>query len=855
MSKEALARIKINNKLIESGWRFFATAEGNANISLELHTKIDNPTKEDLENIDENFKNKRDGFADYILKDEYGKPLVVLEAKKQKINPLSAKEQAREYAESLGARYVILSNGDLDYFWDLQNGDPDIITKYPTYESLKSLKQVNVDVDAIKNLNIDEYYIASSQEPSIVTNPLWKLEDKTQLFKYCMDNDIRVLRDYQLEAIERVRQEVIEGLERHLLVMATGTGKTLTSAGIIKMFIRSGLVHRVLFLVDRIELENQAEKNLTKYLRKDGIITKIYKEGKERDEWESADVVVSTVQSFTLNDKYKDIFNPADFDLVISDEAHRSLGNSSRAVFEYFVGYKLGLTATPKDLMRGVKYEETDSAELERRLYNDTYQIFGHKPGYPTYSFQLQDGIKKGILVGPTVVDARTEITTELLSENGLTIVAGEDDEVDVLVKSADGRNTQTFTEKGFEKEFFSEATNVALCQTFMQNALRDPITNEIGKTIIFCVNINHACKITQILNKMATQMFPGMYNSDFAMQITSDVHNAQQMTINFADNNLRGQTKWLEDYNSSKSRVAVTVGMMTTGYDCQDILNIGLFRPIFSATDFIQIKGRGTRTYTFKDISGEKIEKKTTFKLFDFFATCEYFEEKFNYDEKIKLPKLYKTSGEEPGGDDPIKKVIYNGADVLISLEQEEIPISKIDVELNKTFENKIEKDSKAQEYINNKDIEGFIWYLKNEVFEKPNEYFNVKKIEKSVGLDRKLTVREVAMKLMGLIDHYKNKSEMLETEFDNFKLINKEDCEKYAEQLSEIESVFQAYILNQNVRTAIDEKDFGSLMTTPLGQDIRNLINVTFKGRTIFEYIKDYVSESDLNCDSFKK
>jgi type I restriction enzyme R subunit len=852
---EALARIKINNKLIESGWRFFSDSKGPANISLELHMKIDNITAETLNNIDENYTNARNGFADYILKDEYGKPLVVLEAKRKKINPLSAKEQARDYAESLGARYVILSNGDLDYFWNLKNGDPEIITKYPTYESLKSLKQLNVDVDSIKNLDIDEYYVATSQDPSLVINPIWKLNDKEKLFNYCMENDIRVLRPYQLEAINRVRQEVVDGIDRHLLVMATGTGKTLTSAGIIKMFIRSGLVHRVLFLVDRIELENQAENNMTKYLRKDGIITKIYKEDKE--DWISADVVVSTVQSFTLNDKYKSIFTPTDFDLVISDEAHRSLGSSSRAVFEYFVGYKLGLTATPRDLMKGVIFEETDQAELERRIYNDTYKIFGHEPGNPTYSFQLKDGIEAGVLVGPTVVDARTEITTQLLSEKGLSIRAGEDDEMDVIVKNSDGRETQTFTEKGYEKEFFSEATNVALCQTFMQNALRDPITNEIGKSIIFCVNINHACKITQILNKMATQMFPKMYNSDFAMQITSDVHNAQQMTINFSDNNLRGQTKWLEDYNSSKSRVAVTVGMMTTGYDCQDILNIGLFRPIFSATDFIQIKGRGTRTYTFKDPEGEKKIKKTTFKLFDFFATCEYFEEKFNYDEKIKMPKHYKNINTDNNDDDDssIEKVIYRGEDVLIKLEQEDIPIGKIDILLNKEFESKIDNDKKAQEYIANKDVEGFIWYLKNEVFEKPNEFYNVKKIEKAVGLDRRLTVREVAMKLMGLIDHYKNKTEMLDDEFDNFKLINKDDCEKYAEQIGEIESVFQAYVLNQNVRNAIDNKEYGTLMTTPIGKDIRNLANVTFKGRTIFEYIKDYVSESDMNCESFKK
>ena len=853
MGKEALSRIKINNKLEKAGWRFFATKDGQANISLELHTRIEIHCKEDLDQIDEEYVNSRNGFADYILKDEYNRPLLVLEAKRSRINPLSAKEQARDYAESLGARYVILSNGELDYLWDLESGNPKIITEYPTYESLKSYISVTKDISSLDDLEIDEYYVATSQEPNLKSNPFWNLDDKTELNEYCHRKELRILRPYQLEAINSVREAIKDGKERFLLEMATGTGKTLTSAGIIKMFIRSGLVHRVLFLVDRIELENQAEFNFKRYLSKDGIKTAIYKE--ERDSWCSAQVVVSTVQSFTLNNKYRDIFTPTDFDLVISDEAHRSIGHSSRAVFEYFVGYKLGLTATPKNLLNGVKYEETDQGELERRMQEDTYKIFGCDSGVPTFRYQLEDGIRDKVLVGPTVVDARTEITTELLSDQGLSIVAGEDDEMDVIVKSEDGRNTQIFTEKTYEREFFSEATNIALCQTFMENALRDPITGEIGKTIVFCVNINHACKITQILNEMASQMFPGMYNSDFAMQITSDVHDAQQMTISFADNHLRGNTKWLEDYNSSKSRVAVTVGMMTTGYDCQDILNICLFRPIFSATDFIQIKGRGTRTYTFKDPDGETEVEKETFKLFDFFATCEFFENKFNYDEKIKLSNRTKyVPSEDSEEDNSIEKVINRGSDEIIKMEEQMIPISRVDRELNKKLEEKISKDLEAQELIDKKDIEGFIWYLKNKIFDKPSEFYNVKKIEKSLGLDRKLTVREVAMKLMGIIDKYKSKNEMLEDEFDNFKLINQEECLKYSEKIDDIESVFQAYILDPDVRSAIDNKEFASLMTSPIKNNIRNLANITFKGRTIFEYIKDYVAESDMSCEKFK-
>lgn len=137
-------------------------------------------------------------------------------------------------------------------------------------------------------------------------------------------------------------------------------------------------------------------------------------------------------------------------------------------------------------------------------------------------------------------------------------------------------------------------------CQTFLENALKDPISGEIGKSIIFCVSQKHASKITQMLNKMASQLWPEKYNSDFAVQITSNIADSQQFTINFANNNLSGHTRFLDSYKSSKTRICVTVGMMTTGYDCQDILNLALMRPVFSPTDFIQIKGRGNKKIYF---------------------------------------------------------------------------------------------------------------------------------------------------------------------------------------------------------------------------------------------------------------
>lgn len=280
--------------------------------------------------------------------------------------------------------------------------------------------------------------------------------------------------------------------------------------------------------------------------------------------------------------------------MVISDEAHRSIGGNSRAVFEYFIGYKLGLTATPKDYLKNLdpnKVSAKDPRAWERRQLLDTYVTFGCASGEPTFRYSLLDGVRDGCLINPIVADARTEITTELLSEKGYSLMVENEEGIE---------EEQTFFHRDFEKKFFSEKTNQIFCKTFLENAMKDEISGETGKSIVFCVSQKHASKITQVLNQFADKLWPGKYNSDFAVQVTSSISDAQQMTINFSNNNLNGHTKFLNGYKSSKTRVCVTVGMMTTGYDCQDILNLCLMRPIFSPTDFIQIKGRGTRKFVF---------------------------------------------------------------------------------------------------------------------------------------------------------------------------------------------------------------------------------------------------------------
>mgnify|MGYP001475898098 FL=1 len=647
--KEATARIKINKLLEAGGWRFFPDGDAPANIRLEPSVKIKST---DLDALGANFEKSTKGFVDFLLLDAKDFPLLVLEAKAEDKNPLVGKEQARKYAKSQNCRFVMLSNGNLHYFWDLERGSPYVITSFPTPDSVTGYQKVTPNPQRLIEEQVGEDYIVRTQRPNYASEAAWQNEAERP--GYIQTNKLRFLRPYQLKAIHSLQTAVGDGKDRFLFEMATGTGKTLTAAAVIKLFLRSGNVRRVLFLVDRLELEDQAKKSFAAVLSAD-FQTVIYKEN--RDDWRRAEIVVTTVQSLLFNNKYQKLFSPTDFDLVISDEAHRSIGGNARAVFDYFIGYKLGLTATPRDYLRrfdSAKPGTRDPREAERRLLLDTYRTFGCENSQPTLRYALLDGVKEGFLINPTVVDARTEVTTTLLSEEGFIVSFTDDTGED---------QQQAFKQREFEKRFFADTTNQLLCKTFLENAMRDPVSGEIGKSIIFAVSQNHAAKLAQILNQMADRMFPGKYQSDFAVQVTSQIPDAQQFTINFANNNLLGSGNFIPTYKTSKARICVTVGMMTTGYDCTDILNIGLFRPIFSPTDFIQIKGRGTRKHDFREVlfddtikEGVQQPIKTAFKIFDFFANCEYFEEEFNYDEVLKLPPP-KGKGSEEGGGHPTSR------------------------------------------------------------------------------------------------------------------------------------------------------------------------------------------------------
>jgi type I restriction enzyme, R subunit len=783
---ESNSRIVINRLLKESGWLLYGD---NEKPSVNTEVKVSS------------------GFADYVLYDSKDFPIAVIEAKKELIDPLFAKEQARSYALDLKCRFTILSNGIKHYLWDLNGGNPNPIDTFPSQSHLESARD-NFKPNRLENEIITEGYIAQTQLPNFDQKP--EYINPSLRSKFINDNQLRILRDYQLNALKAVQEGVRLGKDRFLLEMATGTGKTLTSSAIIKMFIRLYNVKRVLFLVDRIELESQAQKEFDQVLKND-FRTVIWKEN--QSDWKKAEIVVSTVQSFVSKNKYRKLFYPDDFDLVISDEAHRSLGKRSRKVFEYFIGFKLGLTATPKDYLKSIDLEkiaEHDPRQLERRMLLDTYSTFGCESGEPTFRYSLENGVKDGYLINPIVFDARTDITTQLLSDKGYVYQDVDEDGKDV---------EEIFKQKDFEKRFFSKLTNTIFVETFIKKALRDPYTSEIGKTLIFCVSQNHASKITQILNQYADKLFPNKYNSDFAVQVTSLVQDAQRMTVDFRNNTLNGRSKANNGYLTSKTRVCVTVGMMTTGYDCSDLLNICMMRPIYSPSEFIQMKGRGTRKF---DFSRSWIDKsivpyseesvKQNYYLFDFFGNYEYFENEFDYNEKLSLPSKpsVSLSGEKDTLD--IDAFLTEDPDELKELKQ--IIVSeegmKIDRRLYKAFKDKVYQDDIIVQLVKEQRFDSAKERLEEHIFNKPSEYYNVEKLTKTLGLDRKPSATELLLLALDHIDHIPTFEESVNEQFDRLdSLIGLTE-----EQYNSVKEVFEAYILDEEFRYNLDRKNYGFLL-----------------------------------------
>jgi len=330
-------------------------------------------------------------------------------------------------------------------------------------------------------------------------------------------------------------------------------------------------------------------------------------------------------------------------------------------------------------------------------------------------------------------------------------------------------------------------------------------------------------------------------------VQVTSLVQDAQQFSRNFANNNLNGSANFLEFYKTSKARVCVTVGMMTTGYDCTDILNLCLMRPIFSPTDFVQMKGRGTRCHDFLQQVTDNDHKeaigsaqKERFKLFDFFANYKYFEEEYDYEQIIELP----STGDGGGRGGRKKAAEYESQAPDELRVWDETPIGwegmKIDRKMFDRFEKTVQADEFVRRGVENGQWEIVIKHLQENIFDRPQDYFNLQKLRRAAGADRRLSPRELLEKALGLIPRFKSKNELLEDEFNKFIADRKPEDPKI---IVPMKYYFKAYITDNEVRQIVESKDFSKLYANSVlpFEDYRSVPEEWRK--IIPEYIKDYV------------
>ncbi len=846
MPTEAQARITINKLLEAAGWRFITEVGCPASIVCEHRV-----TKKRLASQSElgaDFQAASDGFVDYVLLNTDGRAVAVVEAKRESLDPLSAKEQARAYAEGLGVAHIFLSNGLVHYYWNLRLGNPVKVSRFLPLEELGKAAEWRPDAARLAAVQVDENYIAVSQDAA------WLSYGEVERRELMVNKKIRLLRDYQLDALRALQTAAGRG-HRFLFEMATGTGKTLLSAAIAKLYLRTENATRILFLVDRLELERQALDRFTLFLANDGIQTVIYKQ--RRRDWTEAQVIVTTIQSLAAQNRFLTEFAPTDFQLIISDEAHRTINGNNRAIFEYFIGAKLGLTATPKDYLKGVDAQEreNDPRAFERRLLRDTYHTFGCPEGAPTFRYDLRAAIshQPPYLVGMRTLDARTEITTQMLSDAGYTVTvpAGEGGEETELV----------FARQHYERTFFSDETNLSFVRCFLDHALRDPISGEVGKTICFAVSRKHATKLVTLLNEEATRRWPQEYaaGSTFAAQVTSNVAGAQQLTIAFANNNLNGKSKWqaerFRDYDTSRTRVCVTVGMMTTGYDCEDVLNVVLARPIFSPTDFIQIKGRGTRLFNFEHVSGGKkhVARKAGFALFDFFANCEYFEKDFNYDEKLTLPKEgggTDGGGGGSGGGAKPESFTNTSPDPLAKIIHEEVGAwgLRIDREMyRERFTHQATAAAKADDLLKTA-VDAEDWAAAEErvrslLLGKPEEYWNLPKLQELFRSDRTPSLREILQFVFGLTPAIRSRAQLADEAFERFSATQPIN----PVHGREVRALFTSFLLDAGCRQLLEDGRFAELRARDAGlyQSLARLPPA--ERANLLTYLRDNIPLSD--------
>ena len=509
------------------------------------------------------------GYADYVLFGADGLPLAVVEAKKTSVSPIKGKHQAELYADCLEKQYgvrpvIYYTNGFETNIIDGLGYPPRRLFGFHTAADLELMIQKRT------RHGINDFSIKDS-----ITD-----------------------RHYQKMAIKAVCEHYNTKHRKGLLVMATGTGKTRVAISFVDLLQRNGWVKNVLFLADRISLVNQAHRNFVKLLP--NATTCVLSDNKS-DKDTNARITFSTYQTMiNYIDNEEKPFSVGRFDLIIIDEAHRSIFGKYGAIFHYFDALMLGLTATPR--------EEVDRS---------TYDIFEMEQGEPNYAYELEDAVSDGYLVNYHGFKRGSLILKEGIKYSNLS--EEEKEQMEAVWEYERTRKALDHNPDNFHRDIasneifdyiFNEATIDAVLQDLMENGLKVQSGERIGKSVIFAYNHRHAELIVKRFNVLYPEYGPG-----FCALIDNYVDYSQDLIDKF-------------EIRDGEPQIAVSVDMLDTGIDVPDILNLVFFKIVKSKIKFMQMIGRGTRLSP--GIFGPGKDKEC-FYIFDWCRNFEFFEKNPN--------------------------------------------------------------------------------------------------------------------------------------------------------------------------------------------------------------------------------
>ncbi len=495
------------------------------------------------------------GFADYVLFGDDGKPLAVIEAKRTCVDVSKGRQQAKLYADLLEKRFgrrpvIFLTNGFDSRITDNLYPERKVATIYSKR-----------DLEKMFNLQ------------TMRTNLNFVNVDKNIAGRYYQEGAIKAVCDSFGKKNRR----------KALLVMATGSGKTRTVIALCDVLLQHGWVKNILFLADRTSLVTQAKRSFVNLLP-DLSVTNLCE---DKDNY-NAHCVFSTYQTMmncidSVKDENGKLFTCGHFDLVICDEAHRSIYNKYRDIFNYFDAPLVGLTATPKD-------------EIDK----NTYEVFELENGVPTYGYELADAVKDGYLVDYMSVETKLKFIEQGIIYDELS---DEDKEAYEATFTHDGEMPDSIGSSALNEWIFNEDTIKEVLNVLMTNGIKIDYGQKIGKTIIFAKNHRHAEKIFEVFNKE----YPHL--NGFAKVIDN--------TINYAQSAI-------DEFSEAKKlpQIAISVDMLDTGIDVPEVLNLVFFKKVMSKAKFWQMIGRGTRLCPGL-LDGED---KKLFYIFDFCGNFEFF-------------------------------------------------------------------------------------------------------------------------------------------------------------------------------------------------------------------------------------